>query len=81
MLRSYDASRFMNAEKYDLDRIYFGGCFIRGKSIISTASTSEEGTIDYQATLQPLRPFHMLFAFGATEPSEHFSSATKASCA
>jgi len=20
----------MNAEKYDLDRIYFGGCFIRG---------------------------------------------------
>lgn len=22
--------RFMNAEKYGLDRIYFGGCFIRG---------------------------------------------------
>lgn len=21
----------MNAEKYNLDRIYFGGCFIRGK--------------------------------------------------
>ena len=24
-------SRYMNAEKYNLDRIYFGGCFIRGK--------------------------------------------------
>lgn len=23
-------NRYMNAEKYDLDRIYFGGCFIRG---------------------------------------------------
>lgn len=22
--------RYMNAEKYNLDRIYFGGCFIRG---------------------------------------------------
>ena len=24
-------SRYMNAEKYGLDRIYFGGCFIRGE--------------------------------------------------
>jgi hypothetical protein len=24
--------RYMNAEKYNLDRIYFGGCFIRGTS-------------------------------------------------
>lgn len=23
-------ARYMNAEKYNLDRIYFGGCFIRG---------------------------------------------------
>ena len=23
-------NRFMNAEKYGLNRIYFGGCFIRG---------------------------------------------------
>lgn len=22
---------YMNAEKYGLDRIYFGGCYIRGK--------------------------------------------------
>lgn len=30
---------YMNAEKYNLDRIYFGGCFIRGhKSTISTLS-------------------------------------------
>ncbi|KDN52105.1 fumble-domain-containing protein [Tilletiaria anomala UBC 951] len=30
---------YMNAEKYDLDRIYFGGCFIRGhRSTISTLS-------------------------------------------
>jgi type II pantothenate kinase len=25
--------RYMNAEKYNLERIYFGGCFIRGKLI------------------------------------------------
>jgi type II pantothenate kinase len=24
------ANRYMNAEKYGLNRIYFGGCFIRG---------------------------------------------------
>jgi len=24
------AGRYMNAEKYGLNRIYFGGCFIRG---------------------------------------------------
>lgn len=31
-LRSPDHARYryMNAEKYGLDRIYFGGCFIRG---------------------------------------------------
>lgn len=26
---------YMNAEKYNLDRIYFGGCFIRGASLAS----------------------------------------------
>lgn len=26
----YHLHRYMNAEKYNLDRIYFGGCFIRG---------------------------------------------------
>lgn len=25
--------RYMNAEKYNLDRIYFGGCFIRGRCV------------------------------------------------
>jgi len=30
---------YMNAEKYDLERIYFGGCFIRGHpATISTLS-------------------------------------------
>jgi type II pantothenate kinase len=30
---------YMNAEKYGLDRIYFGGCFIRGHAAtISTLS-------------------------------------------
>ena len=24
-------NRYMNAEKYNLERIYFGGCFIRGE--------------------------------------------------
>lgn len=28
----------MNAEKYGLERIYFGGCFIRGKSLIHVRS-------------------------------------------
>lgn len=27
----------MNAEKYDLERIYFGGCFIRGSSRFPSA--------------------------------------------
>lgn len=32
-------SSYMNAEKHNLDRIYFGGCFIRGHSAtISTLS-------------------------------------------
>ena len=26
--------RYMNAEKYNLDRIYFGGYFIRGASLV-----------------------------------------------
>jgi hypothetical protein len=26
-------NRYMNAEKYGLERIYFGGCFIRGVDI------------------------------------------------
>ena len=25
-----EGDRYMNAEKYGLERIYFGGCFIRG---------------------------------------------------
>jgi type II pantothenate kinase len=25
-----EGTRYMNAEKYGLERIYFGGCFIRG---------------------------------------------------
>lgn len=29
------ATRYMNAEKYGLDRIYFGGCFIRGECLIT----------------------------------------------
>jgi len=29
------ATRYMNAEKYGLDRIYFGGCFIRGECSIT----------------------------------------------
>ena len=31
-------SSYMNAEKYGLERIYFGGCFIRGKSLIHVRS-------------------------------------------
>ena len=27
-------NRYMNAEKYGLERIYFGGCFIRGVWIL-----------------------------------------------
>lgn len=32
-----DGCRYMNAEKHGLDRIYFGGCFIRGHA--ATMST------------------------------------------
>ena len=30
--RSEADGRYMNAAKYGLDRVYFGGCFIRGES-------------------------------------------------
>jgi pantothenate kinase len=29
--------RYMNAEKYNLDRIYFGGCFIRGAHLVMSS--------------------------------------------
>lgn len=29
----YPLFRYMNAEKYNLERIYFGGCFIRGMPV------------------------------------------------
>ena len=44
--------RYMNAAKYGLDRVYFGGCFIRGKSYhVVNIGTNR------QATLQPSRPY------------------------
>ena len=29
---TYAGNRYMNAAKYGLDRVYFGGCFIRGET-------------------------------------------------
>ena len=47
---------YMNAEKYNLERIYFGGCFIRGESerrarkLIAVA----DGFIGHAATIGTL---------------------------
>ena len=37
---TFNFPRYMNAEKYGLERIYFGGCFIRGKSLLTSNSSA-----------------------------------------
>jgi type II pantothenate kinase len=34
-LMDFGRFSYMNAEKYNLDRIYFGGCFIRGTRCVT----------------------------------------------
>jgi hypothetical protein len=65
----------MNAAKYGLDRVYFGGCFIRGKSNHAV----KIGT-DKQATLQPSRPYLTLSASGPKGLCVLISYAMRDSC-
>lgn len=71
--------RYMNAEKYNLDRIYFGGCFIRGmcKHMDDLVCAL---MIIWQDTQLPFLRSHMRFASGVREQSELCSSGTKDSC-
>ena len=45
----------MNAEKYGLDRIYFGGCFIRGERVLvlRASGRADRGT-GHAATISTL---------------------------
>ena len=46
--------RYMNAEKYNLDRIYFGGCFIRGKREHLKRKIELTDVIGHAATISTL---------------------------
>lgn len=46
--------RYMNAEKYNLDRIYFGGCFIRGKCEHRKGRIELSDVIGHAATISTL---------------------------
>lgn len=44
----------MNAEKYNLDRIYFGGCFIRGRFLSRLCGTYADLQSGHAATIATL---------------------------
>lgn len=75
--------RYMNAEKYNLDRIYFGGYFIRGASYLCAAEmlrVSDGNDCSWQV-MRPLSAHsRTLSDFGARARSGRYSSGTKASC-
>lgn len=62
----------MNAEKYGLDRIYFGGCFIRGKQtnfvVFLDRLVGRSSRFASQAMPQQFRVSRMPFDFGVEEP-------------
>lgn len=53
----------MNAAKYGLDKVFFGGCFIRGKIVILILSGCANRST--QDMLLPFLLSLMLFASGA----------------
>ena len=61
---------YMNAEKHGLDRIYFGGCFIRGKVFILYRA-------DEKVMLRPSRRCRTLSVSGAKARCEPCSFDTK----
>jgi hypothetical protein len=69
----------MNAEKYGLDKIYFGGCFIRGKLLFCVECDSL-GPDLHQATRRLLARCRMQYDFGAKARSALCSFDTKGSC-
>ena len=74
------AIRYMNAEKYGLERIYFGGYFIRGMGVKFLYMFSES-PIWMQDTQQLSQHFHMPSDFGVKGQSVHCSFDTRAFCA
>jgi hypothetical protein len=62
--------RYMNAEKYNLDRIYFGGCFIRGTRHNTYPNQKVELSMLQGMRLQSRRCL-TLSASGVRERNEH----------
>lgn len=71
---------YMNAEKYGLDRIYFGGYFIRGRFRFCLVPWGNLIDTLHQGTLLLSAPCRMQYGSGVKEPSGHFSCAMKVSC-
>jgi len=69
---------YMNAEKYGLDRIYFGGCFIRGEYQVVCVNILSD--ICTQVMPQQLQLYHTPYVSGAKEPNEPCSCDTRDSC-
>lgn len=69
----------MNAEKYGLDRIYFGGFFIRGGSSSLYLSHCAM-LIPFQDMQRRWLHYHMLYGSGARERSERCFSDMRDSC-
>ena|ERR1700733_9549683 len=74
--------RYMNAEKYGLDRIYFGGCFIRGTLYQHyLGRRSHRNSLPgLQGTLPLSLRYPMLYAFGARAPKEQCFLGMKGFC-
>lgn len=71
----------MNAEKYGLERIYFGGCFIRGNVVVNSGYVMMESSPRLTQAMRPrLRPCRMRYGFGAKGPSGPCSFDTRGSC-
>ena len=69
----------MNAEKYGLDKIYFGGCFIRGWHHFPCCVVIVSHV--YQAMQRLSARYRTQYDFGAKARSAPYSSDTKDFCA
>jgi hypothetical protein len=72
--------RYMNAEKYGLDRIYFGGCFIRGMYALDLCLSSGKDAHLGQDMRRRSRRCHMPYDSGAKGRNVHCFCVMKGSC-
>jgi len=71
---------YMNAEKYNLERIYFGGCFIRGGYKRCIRRLIPAADVGSQDTQRPSARCLMLYGFGARARNGRCFCVTRGSC-